>query len=96
MFTNLIYKETCGKEASKTEISLRKFSKLRALYDIQQVHFGSGLALHCYCNARGGWVGGGGADSNLGAGGRGRFKLGQFLYRKYEARIKESNDSSSC
>ena len=35
MFTNLIYKETCGKGASKTEISLRKFSKLRALYDIQ-------------------------------------------------------------
>ena len=78
MFTNLIYKETCGKGASKTEISLRKFSKLRALYDIQQVHFGSGLALHCYCNARGG-MGGGvgwrGADSNLG-GRWGRFKLG--------------------
>ena len=68
MFTNLIYKNTCGKGASKTEISLRKFSKLRALYDMQQVHFGSGLALHCYCNARGmggGWAGGG-AGSNWG------------------------------
>ena len=70
MFTNLIYKETCGKGASKTEISLRKFSKLRALYDIQQVHFGSGLALHCYCNARGGWVGGGGRFK-FGGGGEG-------------------------
>ena len=71
MFTNLIYKETCGKEASKTEISLRKFSKLRALYDIQQVHFGSGLALHCYCNARGGWVGGGGGRFKFWGGGEG-------------------------
>ena len=70
MFTNLIYKETCGKGASKTEISLRKFSKLRALYDIQQVHFGSGLALHCSCNARGGWVGGGGRFK-FGGGGEG-------------------------
>ena len=69
MFTNLIYKETCGKGASKTEISLRKFSKLRALYDIQQVHFGSGLALHCYCNARGGWVGRGGQIQIWGQGG---------------------------
>ena len=42
---DFIYKGKREKGASKTEISLRKFGKLREFHDRQEVHYGTGISL---------------------------------------------------
>ena len=46
---NFIYKEKCGKGASKTEVSQENLTSIWELHDIWEVHFGTlVLAKHYY------------------------------------------------